>query len=105
MCVENKVINVQQCTIFWHVDDNMMSHVDTEVLDKVLAKTEERFPGLVVSKSVEHTFLGMNGCLGINIKDYFLKCKDHFGGLLLPKVVLPSTKWLFEANEDSRKLV
>ena len=45
-CVTNKVINGKQCTIGWYVDDNILSHVDATVVDSVINKIEECFPGL-----------------------------------------------------------
>ena len=33
-CVANKMVNGSQCTIAWHVDDNNISHVDSEVVSQ-----------------------------------------------------------------------
>jgi hypothetical protein len=35
-CVANKMINGQQCTIVWHVDDLKISHVSEEVTEQKL---------------------------------------------------------------------
>ena len=32
-CIANKIINGNQCTISWHVDDCLVSHNDQKVLD------------------------------------------------------------------------
>jgi hypothetical protein len=53
-CVANKVINGKQCTIGWHADDNILSHDDKSVVDSVINKIEEYFPGLVVVSSYGH---------------------------------------------------
>ena len=42
-CVANKTINGKQCTIGWHVDDLKISHVDSEVVDDILNKLDERY--------------------------------------------------------------
>ena len=42
-CVANKMINGKQCTIGWHVDDLKISHVDSEVVDDILKKLDERY--------------------------------------------------------------
>jgi len=47
-CVANKIINGNQCTIAWYVDDNLLAHVDAEVVRSVINSIEMEFPGLVV---------------------------------------------------------
>ena len=47
-CVANKIVNDKQCTIAWYVNNNILSHVDSSVIDNVIATIEEYFPGLVV---------------------------------------------------------
>ena len=37
-CVANKTINGKQCTIGWYVDDNIIGHVEDEIVDEVIAK-------------------------------------------------------------------
>ena len=49
----------KQCTIAWYVDDNILSHLDSTVVDKVIATIEEYFPGLVVEREKNLNFLGM----------------------------------------------
>ena len=58
-CVANKMVKNKQCTIVWYVDDNILSHVDSTVVDKVIATIEEYFPGLVVERGKNLNFLGM----------------------------------------------
>ena len=49
--VVNKVIDGKQCTIIWHVDDLMISHVDpnviTSIIDRLTVKYGEMMPMLV----------------------------------------------------------
>ena len=42
-CVANKVINGEQCTIGWHVDDLMISHKEEEVIEDVISRLQARF--------------------------------------------------------------
>jgi hypothetical protein len=35
--VTNKEINGKQCTVGWYVDNDILSHVDSKVVDEVLA--------------------------------------------------------------------
>jgi len=57
--VANKVINGKQCTIGWYIDDNILSHVETSVVDSVINNIEGYFPGLVVERGKDLNFLGM----------------------------------------------
>ena len=34
LCVVNKMVNSEQLTIFWHMDDLKSSHIDPKVSDK-----------------------------------------------------------------------
>ena len=59
-CVANKVVNGKQCTICWYVDDTKISHVDTEVMDHIISKIEERFGKMVGTRGKKHNFVGMD---------------------------------------------
>ena len=58
-CVANKTINNKQCTVGWYVDENILSYVDTKVIDQVLATIEVYFPGLSIEQGNKLNFLGM----------------------------------------------
>ena len=59
-CVANRIVNENQQTICWYVDDNKLSHKDPAVNDEVLDKLTERFGGLDISRGNEHNFLGID---------------------------------------------
>ena len=59
-CVGNANIEGKQCTVFWYVDDNKISHVDTKVVDKVIETIEEKFGRMSQTKGYEHNFLDIN---------------------------------------------
>ena len=42
-CVANKMIEGTQCTIVWYVDDNKISHVNSKVVDQIIAEIEKSF--------------------------------------------------------------
>ena len=42
-CVVNKMVNVKQLTICWHVDNLKSSHIDPKVNDKFLQWIEDTF--------------------------------------------------------------
>jgi hypothetical protein len=61
-CVANKMINGNQCTIIWHVDDLKISHLETKVVDHVIAMMEEEFgreAPLTVRRGKIHDYFGM----------------------------------------------
>lgn len=111
ICVANKIINGSQCTIAWYVDDNKVSHKQQSVVDDVIAKIEERFPGLTVSRGDEHTFLGMKirylrdkrRGVAINMREYLLEAIEQFGEDVSTVVSSPGANWLF-LTSDARKL-
>jgi hypothetical protein len=62
MCVANKTINGKQCTIVWHVDDLKVSHMESEVLEKMVDQLNKKFGTinpLVVTRGDVHDYLGM----------------------------------------------
>ena len=59
-CIANATINGQQCTICWYVDDTKISHVDADVVTRILEKIEKRFNKLTITRGPKHEFLGMN---------------------------------------------
>ena len=58
----NKNINDKQCTVVWHVDDLLISHVDpnvvTDILYELSKKYEELMP-LTINIGKIHEYLGM----------------------------------------------
>jgi hypothetical protein len=48
-CVANKLINGKQCTVAWYVDDNKISHVDSNVVTGIIEKIESRFGKMTVT--------------------------------------------------------
>ena len=65
LCVANKIINGNQCTVDFYVDDNKISHKDPKVVKNVIKGIEKHFGKLTVEEGPNFNFLGMN----ISIKD------------------------------------
>ena len=68
-CIGNKIINGHQCTIAWHVDDCIVSHVEQKVLDDIAKLMIKEFGEMEISRGEDHSFLGMN----FNIKDGYVE--------------------------------
>jgi hypothetical protein len=116
-CVANKVINGEQCTIGWYVDDNILSHVETSVVDSVINKIEGYFPGLVVERGKDLNFLGMEigflekGKLKLGLVQYISgmieeleEALEPYGENLDRDYPHPAAKWLFTVKPDTEEL-
>jgi Reverse transcriptase (RNA-dependent DNA polymerase). len=83
-CVANATIDGSQCTICWYVDDNMITHVDPNVVSRVIAQIEERFGKMSVTRGKDLEFLGMkirlrdDRTVSIDMKDYVLGAIPKF---------------------------
>ena len=61
-CVANKMVNSEQLTICWHVDDLKSSHIDSKVNDKFLQWIKDTSGQLGEDKTTQgliHDYLGM----------------------------------------------
>ena len=62
MCVMNRMINGNQMTIRWHVDDLKISHVDISAIGHIITKLESEFgkeAPLSITHGKMHEYLGM----------------------------------------------
>ena len=60
-CVANKIIQGKQCTVGWHVDDIMVSHVDKSVVEGIISQFSKygvEAPLTITSGKI-HDYLGM----------------------------------------------
>ena len=65
--VASHMMNDNQQTIFWHVDDCKISHVDPKVNDKLIKSLKQEYESifedgtgeLTVNRGKKHTYLGM----------------------------------------------
>lgn len=112
-CVANKVVNGQQCTVLWHVDDIKISHADMDVVETVLAQLNAQYgkeAPLVVTRGTVHEYLGMTLDYGITGKcricmtDYVNEILDELPESMSGTAVTPAANHLFEVNEEAVKL-
>ncbi len=116
-CVANKVINGKQCTIAWYVDNNILSHVETSVVDSVIDTIEGYFPGLVVERVKDLNFLGMEigflekGKLKLGLVQYITSMIEELEEALEPygenldrNYPHPAARWLFTVKSDTEDL-
>ena len=58
----NKIVNGEQLTTVWHVDNCKISHKDKAVVSDTIRKLEERFgkeSSITVTRGPVHDYLGM----------------------------------------------
>ena len=76
-CIANKMIRGKQCTMGWYVDDNKLSHVDSNVVAQELEMISKHFGDIKISRGKEHRFLGMDlkitDLIAISMKDRILE--------------------------------
>jgi len=92
-------------------------HVETSVVDSVINKIEEYFPGLVVERGKNLNFLGMEigflekGKLKLGFVQYISSMIEEMEEALLPYAENlnhdyphPAAKWLFTVKADTEEL-
>ena len=100
----------KQCTIAWYVDDNQISHMDTNYVTKIIEMIEGRFGKMTVTRGKEHVFLGMdikycdNGTAEIRMVNYLKEAIEEFGEDIVKTAVTPANRKLFEVSEESPDL-
>ena len=83
--VANKLVNCNKYNIVWYVDDDKLSHMVVEEVEKLVNDLKNRFGELVVTRRNKHTFLGMNVNImedqkvELEMKDQFLEAIKAFG--------------------------
>jgi hypothetical protein len=112
-CVVNKTIDGKQCTIIWHVNDLMLTHVSQEILYHIVSELSKKFGNedpLTVHKGDILDCLGMT--LGFSCKGkVFFRMTDYIENMLdeLPDdfdgtVATPATSYLFKTRASAVKL-
>jgi hypothetical protein len=113
-CVANKMVNKQQLTVSWHIDDLKVSHADTKTVDDFITWLNQSYGELKTVTSTRgklHDYLGMRldyttqGQVTIDMVDYVQSMVEFFPEALeKPKVASPWTENLFSVNPNSPRL-
>ena len=56
LCVANKKINGEICTVAWYVDDLKITHKSPEVVSKVICNLEQEYGKMTVTTGSVHTY-------------------------------------------------
>ena len=107
------MINGKQCTIGWHVDDLKISHIDSEVVDDIINKLDERYgkeAPMVTTRGKIHDYLGMkldyniDGKVQIIMFKFIAKRIEEFPMELDVEPTSPAENHLFEVDDNRIKL-
>ena len=109
-CVANATFNDRQCTITWYVDDTKISHVDPNVVTKVIKDIEGHFGTMKVTRGKVHEFLGMHidytmpGSATITMKSYLKEAIRDSKLDITRCAATPATRHLFTVDPSSTRL-
>ena len=107
-CVVNKMINGQQMTVVWHIDDLKVSHVDAAEVEKFVQQIETTFgkdTPLTVSQGQVHDYLGMTldfctkGEVQINMEHYINMMLQDAPEEMKGAATTPAASHLFKVND------
>ena len=112
-CVANKIIDGNQCTILWHVDDLKISHKDPNVVTDIITMLESEFGNeapLTITRGKVHEYLGLTIDFSIDGKVMFTMI-EYIKGMLeeLPadfsgKAPNPASPKLFDVDPAAAQL-
>ena len=112
-CVANKMVDGKQCTILWHVDDLKISHVDSDVVTKIISTINQEFgkeAPITVKRGKVHDYLGMTldysmkGKVMVKMLDYVENMLRDAPEDMRGESATPAGSHLFQVNEDATKL-
>ena len=113
-CVVNKMINGQQMTVVWHIDNLKVSHVEATEVEKFVQQMEETFgleTPLTVSCGRVHDYLGMTldfhtkGEVQINMEHYIDMMLQDAPEEMKGTATTPAAPHLFKVNNKDPQLL
>ena len=111
--VANKTANGKQCTIVWHVDDLKISHVNSAVIDEVIASLNAEYGQvgeMTVRRGKVHDYLGMKldfssqGKFVIDMEQYLNEILKDLSDDMNGLATTPAAAHLFKVRDNAPKL-
>ena len=108
-CIMNKTMNGKQCTILWHVDDLKISHIDPDMVTRVIQQLESTFgteAPLTKTRGKVHDYLGMvidystRGKVRFTMNDYVQNMLNELPADMDGEAATPAAEHLFTVSED-----
>ena len=109
-CVANKWVGGKQLTVCWQVDDLKISHVDKNVVTRLIKDLEKIYGKCSVSRGKYHDYLGMHldfrtkGKLKVDMRKYVADTYKMFPEDLGGYVTTPAAEHLRTIDENAEKL-
>jgi hypothetical protein len=113
-CGANKMINGQQCTIVWHVDDLKISHVSEEVTEQIVELLQVKYGSpdapVTVTRGKVHDYLGMTldysepGKVAIRMDQYVNEFLSNVPEDMLGTMATPAAAHIYEVNPNAELL-
>jgi len=110
-CVANKLVNGNQLTVSWHVDDLTISCVDELPIRDVIRRLKQIYgQNLKEQLGLVHDYLGMTfdysnpGRVEVSMDKYIANIIDSFPEEITGVSPTPATDKLFQVRDDDRPL-
>jgi hypothetical protein len=111
-CVANKLVNGEQFTLTWHVDDIKMSHKDSNEVTKVIEWPKGIYgDNMHVSRGLVHEYLGMTldytvkGEVKITIVDYLKGVIGYFPEAIDGTAPTAASEHVFNVRPDEERVL
>ena len=110
LCVFNKDVEGEQCTIVLHVDDIKLSHKDESVVRDVASALEEIYGKMELRTGKVLEYCGItldyseDGSVAIGAESYITEAIDEFPEVIDTRFRTPAARHLFEINEECERL-
>ena len=113
-CVVNKMVDGQQLTVAWHMDDLKISHEKEEALDEFIGMMENEFgqdTPLSISRGPVQQYLGMTldfsekGRVVVKMDDYVKTMLNDAPSSMDRKAATAAAAYLFKINTENPKLL
>jgi hypothetical protein len=106
-CLFNKMVEGQQITVCFHVDDLLVTCAVEDMLEEVVKHLGNNFANLTVNRGKQHSYLAMNIVEGaddisVDMTAYIDKCTE--GRVFGRPASSPARDDLFDEPEDSKPL-
>ncbi len=100
-CVANKIVNGNQLTVLWHVDDLKITHKETKVVLAFIKWLDTKYTTLTVHRGKIHNYQGMDldyttpGVLSVTLEKYTKAIINNFPESITATATTPAADHLF----------